>query len=122
MSSRTESLPQPQAWRAVAALNAVSALAQIGQYGIAFVLYPLAMQARGQPAWQIGAVSSAIWVGMLLGLFTAPRIVARFGHGVVVATGLGLSSLALLVTPAFSISVSPFLPRRIRNGSLPRNE
>lgn len=104
MSDQAESLPQPQAWRAVAALNAVSALAQIGQYGIAFVLYPLALQARGLPAWQIGAVSSAIWVGMLLGLVTAPRLVARFGYGAAVGTGLGLSSLALLMTPALPIT------------------
>lgn len=104
MNVRSESAPRAQGWRAIAALNAVSVLAQIGQYGIAFVLFPLAMQARGLPAWQIGAVSSAVWVGMLLGLVSAPRALARFGHAAVVCAGLALSSLALLMTPALPVA------------------
>ena len=88
----------------IAALNATSVLAQIGQYGIAFVLFPLALQARGAAAWQIGGVSSALWVGMLAGLLMAPSWVARRGHLPTLLAGLGASVLALAATPWFSLA------------------
>ena len=83
----------------IAALNATSALAQVGQYGIAFVLFPLALQARGVSAWQIGVVSSALWLGMLVGLLMAPVAVARRGHLATLLAGLAASVLALAATP-----------------------
>jgi MFS family permease len=89
---------------AIAVLDATSLLAQIGQYGIAFVLFPLALQARGVAAWQIGVVSSALWLGMLVGLLMAPSWVARHGHLATLLAGLadatGLRGLALGVTAA----------------------
>jgi MFS family permease len=87
----------------IAALNATSLLAQIGQYGIAFVLFPLALQARGAAAWQIGVVSSALWLGMLAGLLMAPSVVARRGHLATLLCGLAASVLALALTPWFPL-------------------
>ena len=87
----------------IASLNATSLLAQIGQYGIAFVLFPLALQARGAAAWQIGGVSSALWLGMLSGLLVAPSWVARRGHLNALMAGLAASVLALALTPWFAL-------------------
>jgi MFS family permease len=89
----------PVHWPSVLALNAVSTLAQIGQYGIGFALVPLALEARGAAPWQIGAISAATWIGMLAGLVAAPRIVSRIAHRRTVLCGLVLSSAALLLMP-----------------------
>jgi len=87
-------------WRVIAALNGVSGLAQIGQYGIAFVLFPLALESHGASAFHIGVVSSALWAGNLAGLALAPRLISRWGYRLAVLLGLTISSAALLVTPA----------------------
>lgn len=92
-----------QRWRGVVALNLVSTFSQIGQYGIGFSLYPLALEAQGLPAWQIGAISSALWVGMLLGLLMAPAAVRRLHHSRTVLLGVVLSAVALMVTPALPV-------------------
>ena len=86
-------------WRVIFALNTVSTLAQIGQFGIAFALFPLALQARGAPAWEIGAVSSALWTGNLLGLIYAPRVISRIGYNRTVYAGLLISGIALFIAP-----------------------
>lgn len=99
MQPVTTAPPTPTRWRGIAALNASSAIAQVGQHGIAFILFPLALEAQGLPAWQIGVISSAVWLGMLLGLLVAPGVVARLGHGATVGTGLAASCLALVLTP-----------------------
>jgi len=88
----------------IAALNGSSVLAQIGQYGIAFVLFPIALQTRGVAAWEIGVASSALWLGMLLGLVAAPALVARRGHLATLLAGLAASSLALGLTPWLATS------------------
>jgi MFS family permease len=86
-------------WRVITALNGVSALAQIGQYGIAFVLFPLALESHAASAFHIALVSSALWVGNLAGLALAPRLIPRCGYRLTVLLGLTISSAALLVTP-----------------------
>lgn len=85
--------------RAIWTLNAVSALAQLGQYGIGFILLPIAMQALGQSAVSIGFASSAAWAGMLLGLLTAPRFCRALPYRAVVLAGLSVSAIALATTP-----------------------
>jgi MFS family permease len=67
------------------------------------VLFPLALQARGAAAWQIGVVSSALWVGMLAGLLMAPACVARRGHLKTLLAGLVASVLAPALTPWFPL-------------------
>ena len=91
-------------WRAIVALNAVSGLSQIGQFGIAFMLFPIALEAQGSSAFNIGAVSSSLWIGNLLGLVLAPRLVSFIGHRRTVAAGLFASAVALLATPWLALS------------------
>ncbi|WP_374356724.1 MFS transporter [Chitinimonas sp.] len=91
-------------WRGIVALTAVSCAAQIGQFGIAFVLYPLALSARGGAPWQLGLVGGALWAGMAAGLLLAPRLIRRHGHGATVGAGLLVSGLALLLSPSLPTS------------------
>lgn len=86
-------------WPVIAALNAVSTLAQIGQFGIAFILFPLALEAKHADALFIGSVSSALWIGNLVGLLVAPNFVSAFGYRATVFTGLATSGIALAVVP-----------------------
>jgi MFS family permease len=90
---------RPAQWRVIVALNSVSVLAQIGQFGIAFILFPLALEARDAAAFHIGAVSSALWVGNLAGLIAAPTLIARLGYRCTVSFGLMASSAALTIAP-----------------------
>ncbi len=86
-------------WRTIIALNAVSTLSQIGQFGIGFVVLPLWVAQHGLNAAQLGTFASAEWLGMLVGLAIAPRLNIQFGHRAVIAIGLLLTLLALAVMP-----------------------
>jgi len=82
----------------VIALNAVSGLAHIAQFGIIYPLLSLWLDAHGMPAWQIGLVGSAVWLGMMFGNLLAPQWLARLGAGALAAGGcLSTAVLALLM-------------------------
>lgn len=85
--------------RSLIALNAVSTLAQVGQYGLGTSLLPLALEARGLPAWQIGLASAAFWFGMLGGLLLAGRATRAWGYRRTVVLGMLLSAAAFLLAP-----------------------
>jgi len=82
-------------WRTIGALNAVSTLAQIGQFGIAFVVLPLWLAAQGLDASQLGLFAASLWFGQLPGLAMAPWLCRRIGSRWVVAAGLLCTLLAL---------------------------
>ena len=83
-------------WRTIGALNAVSALAQIGQFGIAFVMLPVWLAQQGLGATQLGMFAASLWLGQLPGLALGPWLCRRFGPRRVVVAGL-LSTLVALV-------------------------
>ncbi|PRX36852.1 putative MFS family arabinose efflux permease [Paraburkholderia sp. BL18I3N2] len=87
----------PVRWPAIAALTAVSALSQVGQFGIGFMVLPVWLAHRGLDAPRAGLFSAAQWTGMLTGLLIAPWLTARIGAKRTVSLGL----LATLV--AFAI-------------------
>lgn len=93
----TRAAPPP--WRSIVALNGVSTLAQIGQYGLGTTLLPLALEARGASPWQIGVASAALWFGMLAGLLLAGGLTRRLGYRLTVVAGLALSALAFTAMP-----------------------
>jgi MFS family permease len=86
-------------WRTIIALNTVSTLSQIGQFGIGFVVLPLWLVGHGLNATQIGVFASVEWLGMLIGMGIAPRLNIQLGHRKVIATGLLVSMLALAAIP-----------------------
>jgi MFS family permease len=82
-------------WRTIAALNAVSALAQVGQFGVAFVVLPVWLAEQGLDATQRGLFASSLWLGQLPGLALAPWLCQRLGARRVVVSGLLCTVLAL---------------------------
>ena len=80
-------------WRTISALNAVSALSQVGQFGIAFVMLPVWLAEQGLHASQLGLFAASLWLGQLPGLALAPRLCRRWGERSVIALGL-LSTLS----------------------------
>ena len=55
-------------WRTIIALNLVSTVAQIGQFGIAFVVLPLWLAQQELSAGLLGLFASSLWFGQLPGL------------------------------------------------------
>jgi MFS family permease len=83
-------------WRTIAALNIVSTLAQVGQFGIAYVVLPVWMADHGFGAGQIGLFAASLWLGQLPGLALAPSLSKWIGARQVVVLGLLCTGLAML--------------------------
>lgn len=84
----------PVRWPAIAALTAVSALSQIGQFGIGFMVLPVWLAQRGLDAPRAGLFSASQWTGMLAGLLIAPWLVERIGAKRTVSLGLAATVVA----------------------------
>ncbi len=82
-------------WRTIGALNLVSTLAQVGQFGIAFVMLPLWAAAQGMDATRLGMLAASLWLGQLPGLAISPWLCQRIGHRRVIVAGLLCTVLAL---------------------------
>lgn len=83
----------------VVSLNAVSGFAHLGQFGILYPLMALWLDAHGTPAWQVGMVGSAVWLGMLIGNLFAPGALQRWGASRIAAAGcFGTVALGLAMT------------------------
>ena len=83
----------------IVALNAVSTLAQIGQFGLAITLLPIALEAKKATPDFIGTTSSAFWLGMLFGLLVAGKLTRQFGYRSTVILGLILSAISFILMP-----------------------
>lgn len=84
----------PVRWPAIAALTTVSALSQIGQFGIGFMVLPVWLAQRGLDAPRAGLFSASQWTGMLAGLLIAPWLVERIGAKRTVSLGLAATVVA----------------------------
>ena len=83
-------------WRTITALNVVSTLSQIGQFGIVYVMVPVWLALQGLSAAQLGFFAASLWLGQMPGLALAPWLCHRWGARRVVVAGLACSVLALL--------------------------
>lgn len=83
----------------IVALNAVSTLSQIGQYGLGTTLLPIALVAKGATPEQIGITSSALWLGMLAGLLVTGQLIRALGYRITVILGLVISAFSFAVMP-----------------------
>ncbi|WP_179402778.1 MFS transporter [Burkholderia guangdongensis] len=86
-------------WRSIVALNAVSLLSQLGQFGIGFAVIPLWLSHRGLGVVRLGDFAALQWTGMLAGIVVAPALARRGGPRVAVGIGL-LATLAAFGTIA----------------------
>lgn len=84
----------PVRWPAIAALTTVSALAQIGQFGVGFMVVPVWLAHEGLDTPRAGLFSAAQWAGMLIGLLIAPWLMARIGAKRTVSLGLAATLVA----------------------------
>lgn len=82
-------------WRSIAALNTVSAFAQVGQFGIPFVVLPLWLEQQGATTLQLSVFASSLWLGQLPGLYWAPRVTQMLGAKRVILIALLATVLAL---------------------------
>ena len=106
--SATGTAHAPVRWGAVAALTSVSTLAQIGQFGIGFMVLPVWLAHQGLDAPRAGLFAAAQWAGMFGGLLVAPRLMERTGSKLTVSMGLlasllAYASLGLLSWPAWIV-------------------
>lgn len=96
----TTSTPAPASpvydWRTITALNTVSTLGQIGQFGIVYVMVPVWLALQGLSAAQLGFFAASLWLGQMPGLGLAPWLSRRWGARRVVVLGLACSVVALL--------------------------
>jgi MFS family permease len=83
----------------IVALNAVSTLAQISQFGLATTLLPIALEAKKASPDFIGITSSTFWLGMLFGLLIAGKLTRQFGYRNTVLMGLIISALSFVLMP-----------------------
>lgn len=84
-------------WRSIVALNAVSALGHIGQFGIPFVVLPVWLEQRGASANQLSVFAACLWSGQLPGLVWGPAVIRRLGARPSLFFSLLLTALALTV-------------------------
>lgn len=87
--------PASYDWRTVTALNIVSALAQVGQFGILYVIVPVWLAEQGLNAAQLGFFAASLWMGQLPGLGLAPALCRSLGPRWVVIAGLMCTLVAL---------------------------
>ena len=90
----------PIDWRNIVLLNAASTLAHFGQVGIGFIFLPLWATHRGLDAIELGVLSSALFLGMLLGVMIAPQCKQRFSAKQIAYFSLLLASIILAVLPS----------------------
>lgn len=102
MSESSTNLPLSESrvdWRTIAALNGVSALAQVGQFGIAELVMPIWLANQGLDASQLGLYEASVWLGVIPGLLFAPWLSQNFGPQRIILVALLCSILAFLSMP-----------------------
>jgi MFS family permease len=83
----------------IIALNLVSALSQVGQFGLGTTLIPIALEAKMASPETIGLTTSAFWFGMLFGLFKAGYLTRKLGYRNTVLVGLLISAISFFIMP-----------------------
>ncbi len=81
------------------ALNAVSTIAQIGQFAMGSMLLPIALEIKKASPTFIGFTSAIFWLGMLAGLLIAGQIARAFGYRNTVIIGLMMSIVSFILLP-----------------------
>ena len=94
----------PIDWRSIVLLNAASTLAHFGQVGIGFIFLPLWATHRGLDAIELGVLSSALFLGMLLGVMIAPQCKQHFSAKQIAYFSLLLASIILAALPSLPVA------------------
>ena len=87
--------PRATDWKTVVLLYCASTIAQVGQFGVVFLVLPIWLTQQGISPVRLGQFDASIWMGMLPGLALGPWLSRRFGPRAIVLSGLLISVLAL---------------------------
>ncbi|OAM52468.1 hypothetical protein A7981_03040 [Methylovorus sp. MM2] len=98
-----ENFSNQQRTTSIVALNAVSTLSQIGQFGLGTTLLPIALETRHATPELIGLTSAAFWFGMLGGLLVAGKLTRSLGYRNTVILGLLISGISFVLIPIMDI-------------------
>jgi len=98
-----ENLSTTQRNTSIVALNAVSTLSQIGQFGLGTTLLPIALEAKHATPELIGLTSAAFWFGMLGGLLVAGQLTRSLGYRNTVILGVVVSAISFVLIPMLEI-------------------
>lgn len=86
-------------WRGIIALNFISTLSQLGQFGIGFIVMPIWLAFRHVEAVKLGIFGAFEWFGMLVALLITPMLLKKISSKQVILLSLTLSSLGLAMVP-----------------------
>jgi MFS family permease len=99
MSENALSISNKHRTTSIIALNAVSLMAQFGQYGLGVTLIPIGLKARNANPENIGLTSAAFWLGMLFGLIIAGKLNRQLGYRKTLVLGVVMSAASFSVMP-----------------------
>ncbi len=80
----------------IIALNAVSTLTHISQYGLGTMLIPIALETKNAPPEIIGFTSAILWFGMLIGLLIAGKLIHLFSYRNTVLLSMAMSVISFI--------------------------
>lgn len=89
----------PKQCLSIVALNVVSTLSQIGQFGLGATLLPVALESRHVSPEIIGFTSATYWLGMLVGLLVTGQLTRWLGYRTTVIAGLLISAISFILIP-----------------------
>ena len=81
------------------ALNIVSSLAQLGQYGLGSTLIPIGLKVRNATPGNNGITSAAFWLDMLVGLNVARQLTRKLGFRTTLFCGVTMCALNYILMP-----------------------
>jgi MFS family permease len=89
-------------WRGIVALNAVSTLSQLGQFGVGFIVLPIWLATRGVGAVELGLFGAVEWTGMLVALILTPMLLKKFMPKQVILFSLALTTIGFVTAIYFT--------------------
>jgi MFS family permease len=99
MTEDTLSIPISRRTTSIIALNAVSTLTHISQYGLGTMLIPIALEAKNASPEIIGFTSAILWFGMLVGLLVAGKIIHAISYRNTVLLSIAISAASFIAIP-----------------------
>lgn len=89
----------------------VSTLLFLGGQGLTGTLLPVRAHLAGFSDFAIGLIGSAYFVGLIVGCYAGPRLLARVGHSRTFAAAAGLAA-AVVLTMSLAVSVPAWIVLR----------
>jgi MFS family permease len=99
MTQDTLSTPTSRRTTSIIALNAVSTLTHVSQYGLGTMLIPIALEAKNASPEIIGFTSAILWFGMLIGLLVAGKIIHAISYRNTVLLSMAISATSFIAIP-----------------------